>query len=1050
MNQNDLYLFDRGNSDGWYKNNASAFVISGTFAFFANLTANSPDKKSLAVVLLLVNLITLCSYLLMAWRLTPQFKDGNQYPVDVARYLEWIATCPNLILLVGEFTKENTFTFRIFVYDYLMLISGFLASTTTGSISTISLLMSCIYFVLIMQGLHFMFTKAIAGGTLCVLDKQTLQIAHASTMVGWTIYIIAKAFLTIVLVNATIEQTQSETVQNISGIVATMEKEFNNTEAILEKVFPSELLPEIKEGNFPEAKDYKSVTIFFSDITNFNSITSKSSTRDVLKTLDALWTKYEEIGRKWGICKVETIGDAFLGISGCPTRTDNHAENCLNFALEIIEMAKEFKTSANDSIHIRIGIHSGPVVAGFMGTNNPRWCILGDAVNTASRIETLSKPMKINISESTFELVKEKNLFEFSEPHIYEIRGKGRFNMYWVAAKPRSINRNLVAKRFQQTFASQGKVPRLPIPTLENLEQKYLKSCQPLLAKEDYEKTEAIVKEFLSKVDHPEQPSDLLTKPPPKGVLTSFQIKRAAGLITNLLNFNDMLNNQTFPVEAIKGTPLCMNQYKNIFGTTRLPGKTSDTLSHQYPTTAKHIIVLTKNEIYKVQVLADDGKRVSNAELERVLLNIGKETLVDRHPPHIGVLTAGDRDTWYEASEKLCALSPSNVKNFDIIKDSLFAVCLDDHSTKKNLDLSLTQIFHNNNAQNRWFDKSLQLIITNSGRAGLNGEHTPSDAVVPGNVMDYIISHEPSIDPQNTVQGQYLPPPQRLEWVVDDSVNSLIEKARGVAQALIDDTESTLLQTDYYGSRFMKEIAKTSPDAYIQIALQLAYYRLHQKPTAVYESASTRFFKHGRTETGRSMSNESLEFISTFDNDDVLYDTKRELFRKAIATQSNYMKDAAYGKGIDRHMLGLRCMIKPDEMEKATMFTDPAYITSMTFRLSSSNMSPGRNFYGGFGPVVFDGYGINYAIDKDNLKFSISAKRSCTETKIYRLRDELEKVFKDLCILFPKRSEIWGKNWRKEQQAEKVADIRFAKMKTLSDEYLSKQASLAEKYLDRK
>ncbi|KAJ3309967.1 hypothetical protein HDV04_005469 [Boothiomyces sp. JEL0838] len=899
--------------------------------------------------------------------------------------------------------------------------------------------------------------------------------------------IIAKAFLTLVLVNATIEHAQNETIQQISGIASAMEREMNNTDVVLEKFIPPEVLSNIKEGNFPEAQDYESVTILLSDITNYNVLSARNSTRDVLKTLDALWSKYEEIGKKWGIYKVETIGDAYLGVSGCPTRSENHAENCLNFALDITEMTKEFKTETKEGIQIRIGIHSGPVVAGLMGANNPRWCIVGDSVSTASRIEALSKPMRINISESTYELVKDKNMFEFSGPNSYEVKGKGRFNI--------SLNRNLLTKRFQQTFANQDKVPRLPIPTLENLEQKYLKSCQPLLSKEDYEKTESIVKEFLSKdgfgttlqerlveyekkephswlekiwlqkaylewrepsminvnwwcqlVDHPEHQLDLLTKPPPKGVLTSFQIKRAAGLITNLLNFNDMLNNQTFPAESIKGTPLCMNQYKNIFGTTRLPGKTSDSLSHQYPTTAKHIIVLTKNEIFKVQVLTDDGKRVPIAEIERVLLNIGKETLVERNPPHIGVLTAGDRDTWFEAYEKLRALSPTNVKNFDIIKDALFAVCLDDHSTKKNLDQSLTQIFHNNNAQNRWFDKSLQLIIANSGRAGLNGEHTPSDAVVPGNVMDYIISHEPSIDPENAAQGEYLAPPQRLDWVVDDSVNALIEKARGVAQALIDDTESTLLQTDYYGSRFMKEVAKTSPDAYIQIALQLAYYRLHKKPTAVYESASTRFFKHGRTETGRSMSNESLEFISTFDNDDILYDSKRELFKKAVNTQSNYMKDAAYGKGIDRHMLGLRCMIKPDEMDKATMFTDPAYITSMTFRLSTSNMSPGRNFYGGFGPVVFDGYGINYAIDKDNLKFSISAKRSCTETKIYRFKDELEKVFKDLCILFPKRSEVWGKNWRKDQQAEKVADIRFAKMKALSDEYLTKQASLAEKY----
>jgi carnitine O-acetyltransferase len=238
---------------------------------------------------------------------------------------------------------------------------------------------------------------------------------------------------------------------------------------------------------------------------------------------------------------------------------------------------------------------------------------------------------------------------------------------------------------------------------------------------------------------------------------------------------------------------------------------------------------------------------------------------------------------------------------------------------------------------------------------------------------------------------------------VNEKVNELIDTAQKTAVALINDTESCLLQTDIYGSRFMKEVAKTSPDAYVQLAMQLAYWRMYKEPTAVYESASIRLFKHGRTETGRSMSTESLEFIKAFDNDEVLYDTKRELFKRAIASQSGYMKDASTGKGIDRHMLGLRCMIKPVEQEKATMFADPAYIKTMYFKLSTSNMSPGTYFYGGFGPVVPEGYGINYAIGKDDLKFSISSKKSCPATNSFKFRQQLEQTLIDLFILFPKR-----------------------------------------------
>jgi Choline/Carnitine o-acyltransferase len=115
------------------------------------------------------------------------------------------------------------------------------------------------------------------------------------------------------------------------------------------------------------------------------------------------------------------------------------------------------------------------------------------------------------------------------------------------------------------------------------------------------------------------------------------------------------------------------------------------------------------------------------------------------------------------------------------------------------------------------------------------------------------------------------------------------------------------------------------------------------------------------------------------------------------------MKEATVGRGIDRHMLGLRSMIKPEEQDKATMFKDPAFLKSMYFKLSTSNMSPGDYFYGGFGPVVPEGYGVNYAIGKDDLKFSISNRLSGGITHGPAFRDALQRSLIDMMILFPKR-----------------------------------------------
>ena len=236
-------------------------------------------------------------------------------------------------------------------------------------------------------------------------------------------------------------------------------------------------------------------------------------------------------------------------------------------------------------------------------------------------------------------------------------------------------------------------------------------------------------------IDHPKQPKDFLIKPPPKGTFTSFQIKRAAVLISNMLNFNDMLNkyisfcykySQTLPPSNV----FCMNQYKKIFGTTRIPGEKCDSLVHQYPTTSKHIIVLARDMIYKVQVLGENNARVGLKEIERQLFSVGEKSLESTStlatPPHpIGVLTAGNRDNWFKAHQHLKSLSDTNIENFNVIDTALFAVCLDDKGNRKNNDDSHLLIFHNLNAQNRWFDKAIQIIVSSSGRAGLNGEVNP-------------------------------------------------------------------------------------------------------------------------------------------------------------------------------------------------------------------------------------------------------------------------------------------------------------------------------------
>ncbi|KAI9364522.1 acyltransferase ChoActase/COT/CPT [Zopfochytrium polystomum] len=642
-----------------------------------------------------------------------------------------------------------------------------------------------------------------------------------------------------------------------------------------------------------------------------------------------------------------------------------------------------------------------------------------------------------------------------------------------------------------KTFDNQSLLPRLPVPTLQSTAAKYLKTLEPLLTPEQLQQSQERFEEFIKEGglgetaqarlvkldaqekgswlydiwlryaylmyrepslinvnwwslfnDHPEQPEELLRKPPPPGVFSSFQIKRAAGLVNSMLNFKQLLDSEQLPPDYIRRMPLCMHQYKNMFGIARVPGQSEDTIRFTYPATANHIIVLARDQIYRVPVLHADGSRVSLAELERVLFAVTRDSLQSSSEAPIGLLTAGDRDNWFEAYEAIVKLSPQNAENMEIIHSSLFALALDDFSARQPIDTAHQQIFHNFDARNRWFDKTLHLIVASNGRAGLNGEHSPLDAIVPGRLMDFLVESEPAIDGQDFSKSDPLPAPTKLKWTVNEKVTDAIARSKSVFQPLIDDTYSAVLIHKNFGSRYIKEVAKTSPDSYVQLAIQLTWRRMHGSPTAIYESCSTRQFHYGRTETGRSLTSETRSFVDVFDDDNVLYDEKRDLFNKAVSSHSTYIREATAGQGVDRHLLGLKVMLTPEELasnEAANVFADPAFKKSSYFRLSTSNVSPGRNWFAGFGPVVPDGYGVAYAIDEDSIKFAISAKKSARKVDAKKFRETLERSLKDLMIMFPKRSEVWGHNWRAKLEREKK-EVHFLKtMKKLSDQYVAEK-----------
>lgn len=178
--------FDRDDANVWYFYTASVFSIGIFFSFLAFVSAKSQEKTALSKVLFWVNFIACSTYLLSATRNTHSLPDIHGYPVDICRFIEWVSTCPVLILLIGEITKTPEISHRTMENDYIMLSLGFLGSITREPFSFVFQMACFSYFTLVIRGLIEMFDLAIEGKTACNLDKNALIAAKFGTLCSWT------------------------------------------------------------------------------------------------------------------------------------------------------------------------------------------------------------------------------------------------------------------------------------------------------------------------------------------------------------------------------------------------------------------------------------------------------------------------------------------------------------------------------------------------------------------------------------------------------------------------------------------------------------------------------------------------------------------------------------------------------------------------------------------------------------------------------------------------------------------------------------------------
>ncbi|XP_048580409.1 carnitine O-palmitoyltransferase 1, liver isoform-like isoform X1 [Nematostella vectensis] len=612
-------------------------------------------------------------------------------------------------------------------------------------------------------------------------------------------------------------------------------------------------------------------------------------------------------------------------------------------------------------------------------------------------------------------------------------------------------------------YSYQNSLPRMPVPPLKSTCQRFLSSVKPLLDSEEYNKMEELSKDFEKNLgpklqfilqlkswwatnyctDWWEKYVYLMGRSPlpinsnyyclDQGWYpTREQPSRAAVITYFFLKYHQELETEQLRPLLIRNTiPTCMAQYERTFKTVRIPKEDVDELVHFEHTEQEHIVVICGGNMYMVPVQDSHGKAISCLDLEgqfEWIIADAKHSDVKREHPEgsIPALTGLPRTEWATIRKEYFG-DGLNRQSMETIEEALFVVLLED-KTFSELSDRAKYIMHGD-GRSLWFDKSFCLVVFTDGKCGINAEHSWADAPVIGHMLEYALTYEFVYRTYNdkgrcnpiggahrshNVRTHNLQRPCRLYWDVTPQLAQIVENAVTFCKKNNDDLQHKVITHDDFGKGFIKKI-KVSPDAFIQLALQIAYYKDSEgKHPLTYESSMTRLYLHGRTETVRSLTSEAKAFVQAFMSKEASREEKIRLMRAAAEKHAIMYKDCMNGKGCDRHLFALFVVCRgqgyDSEFLKSaltlpwTLSTSQQPQQQMTAEHFSVNepelmhmISPG----GGFGPVADDGYGVSYMVpDENRIFFHVSSKISSNKTNSERFVKNLYSSLAELKELF--------------------------------------------------
>uniref|UniRef100_A0A9J2P8C7 Choline O-acetyltransferase n=1 Tax=Ascaris lumbricoides TaxID=6252 RepID=A0A9J2P8C7_ASCLU len=608
--------------------------------------------------------------------------------------------------------------------------------------------------------------------------------------------------------------------------------------------------------------------------------------------------------------------------------------------------------------------------------------------------------------------------------------------------------------------ASEKRLPKVPVPPIEHTLGRYLEYARVVSGNDNnaIARTEEAVTKFIKvgmdlqnklekiaerddnwvnrywlpemylkvRLPLPIFSSPVYVFPPQKFRNLDEQINYTSWLVRGIMEYKDLIDRKKVEREMSTGlnkVRMCMWQYDRLLRCYREPFSPTDIQHYQVDADMntdrwnEHVLVMCNNQTF-IMYTRVGGELLNQSEIAHQLSEVVR--MSENRPGGtvipIGGGTCGNRDD-AAAFWAIMKEVPQNEESLSLVRSAVFTVCIDRISdpikwrddSETNSAIRGMHLLHGFGSKrmglNRWYDTTIHLIVSNDGTNGLLIEHSVAEGIVIINMAEYALRVSAQNANRKITDGvKRLLTPKALSWYVAPAAQTLLLKQTETFDELASELELRVLEFKDFGKEFIKSCS-LSPDGFVQLSMQLAYYRLHGRLVSTYESASIRRFFHGRVDNIRAATPEALLWVETMMSRRKSLALKKKLFEEAAKKQALITLENITGFGIDNHLCALN-VLAAEQVERGKLpclpeiFTDPIWTETMRFPLSTSQVTTSwKNTYLCYGPVVRDGYGCSYNIQANSITFAPSALKSCPTTNVDKFRGALVESLRDMKML---------------------------------------------------